>query len=150
MALVILKDIFLTLLWYCNNTQCFDYVKWSSTSKLIKGKLRYLQKLLRYLTGIVTSTFNFGACGRAGWSVSPSLPNCAGLASIFHIFCLILKLFSIWSIAINIIHFISINISQTSWCHRITVAIFRLYIGTTVSHPLHCLWMCRWFLIWMN
>ena len=61
----------------------FVHDKSSSTLQLIKGKSSDLQKLLKYLSGIVTSTFNVGTGGHAGQSASPSFPGCAGLASAF-------------------------------------------------------------------
>ena len=72
------------LLWCSINTQSFVHDKSSSTLQLLKGKWRKLQKLLRYLSGIVTSTFKVGthscgACGgRGGWDTSGFGNGCGG------------------------------------------------------------------------
>ena len=42
--------------------------KSSSPLLIIKGKSRDLQKILRYLSGTVTSIFNADISGRARWS----------------------------------------------------------------------------------
>ena len=57
------------------NTQFPDPFKFSSTSQFIKGKSRDLQKLVRYLSGIVTSVFKDGIGDCAGWSTSPGFPS---------------------------------------------------------------------------
>ena len=49
-----------------DNTQSFVYDKSSSISQFIGGKLRNLQKLLGYLSEIVTSTFKVGTGGCEG------------------------------------------------------------------------------------
>ena len=51
--------------------QSFAHFKSNSTSQFIKGKSRDLQKLLRYLSGIVTSKFKNDTYGYAGWSTCP-------------------------------------------------------------------------------
>ena len=50
--------------------------KSSSISQFINGKSRSIQKLLRYLSGIVTSTFTVGTAGRFA---SPSFSGCASV-----------------------------------------------------------------------
>ena len=62
--------------------QSFDHNKSSSTSNFIKDESRVLQKLLRYLSGIVTSTFKDVTGGCAGWSTSPGFPGCGGLFGV--------------------------------------------------------------------
>ena len=57
--------------------------KSSSTSQLIKGKSRDLEKLLRYLNGIMTSTFKDGTSDCAGWLVSPSFPGYGDRSGVF-------------------------------------------------------------------
>ena len=49
-----------------NNTQCSVHDQSSSISLFLSGKSRNLQKLLRYLSGIVTSTFKAGTGGCGG------------------------------------------------------------------------------------
>ena len=63
----------------------FFHVKSNSNLHLIKDESSYLQKLPRYLSGIVISTLKVSSGGRAGWSTFPSFPGCAGLSSVF--FC---------------------------------------------------------------
>ena len=48
------------------NTQFLDHFKLNSTSQFIKDKSRDLQKLRRYLSGIVTSVFKGGIGGCSG------------------------------------------------------------------------------------
>ena len=48
------------------NTKSFVHEKSNSTSQLIKGKSTALQKLLRYFSGIVTSTFKVDTGGCDG------------------------------------------------------------------------------------
>ena len=55
------------LLWYSDNIQSFVHDKSSSISQFINHRSRDLQKLLRDLSGIVTSTFKAGTGGRGGW-----------------------------------------------------------------------------------
>ena len=74
--LVITKLTPVTLLSYFINTQSFFHDKSSSISQFIDGKSRDLQKLLRYLSGIVTSTFKFGTGSRFA---SPSFPVFSGV-----------------------------------------------------------------------
>ena len=62
--LVIIKYIPIVLLRYYINTQSFVHNKSSSVTQFISSKSRNLQKLLRYLSGIVTSTFKVGTAGR--------------------------------------------------------------------------------------
>ena len=70
------------------NTHSFVHDKSIPTTELIKEKSRDLQKLPRYLSGIVTSMFE----SHGGRFASPSFPTCADLSSIFFCyFCLILK-----------------------------------------------------------
>ena len=54
---------FVMFLYYSINTQSFAHDKSSSVSQFISGKSRNLQKLLRYLGEIVTSTFKIGTAG---------------------------------------------------------------------------------------
>ena len=59
------------------NTQFFAHGKSSSTSHFINGKSRNLQKLLRYFSGIVTSTF------KVAQFASPAFPGCGGISGVF-------------------------------------------------------------------
>ena len=59
------------MLWYFVNTQSFFHVKSSSVSYFINGKSRNLEKVLRYLSGIVTSIFKVGTVACNGRSASP-------------------------------------------------------------------------------
>ena len=72
---VIMKLTSTMLLRYCINIQSFVNDKSSSTLQLIKGKLRYLKKLPRYLSGTVNSTFKSDTRGSADQSVSPAFPG---------------------------------------------------------------------------
>ena len=71
------------------NTQFFDHFKSRSTSQFIKDKLRDLQTLLSYLSGIVTSVFKGGIAGnadRGGWNSSKftgGITDRAGPPSVF-------------------------------------------------------------------
>ena len=60
------------------NTQSFPNDKSSSFSQFISGKPRNPQKLLRYLNGIVTSTFKISTTCRFASSSFP------GRAGVFH------------------------------------------------------------------
>ena len=70
-----------------NNTHSFvhSFDRSSSTAQLIKGKLSDFQKLFKYLSGTVTSTFNVGTGGRAGRSASPSFPRCGGVFPVIFV-----------------------------------------------------------------
>ena len=57
-----------------------------NSSQFAKGISKNLQKLLRYLKGIVTSTFKVGTGGRAGWSASPEFSGCGSLSGAFLLF----------------------------------------------------------------
>ena len=70
-----LKYVPVISLWGSINTQSFAHCKPNFSLQFIKGKLRELQKLLWYLTGIITSTFNDGTGGCSGWSAFPSFPG---------------------------------------------------------------------------
>ena len=70
------------LFWCSIKTQSFVHNKSSSTSQFIKGKSRDLQKLLSYLSGIVTSTFKDGTGGCADWSAFPGFPGCGGRSGV--------------------------------------------------------------------
>ena len=97
MVLVITKFTSVMLLWCSINTQSFVHNKSSSTLQLLKGKWRKLQNLLRYLSGIVTSTFKVGthSCGgcggRGGWDTSGFGKGCGGrgdrsvFSGVFHV-----------------------------------------------------------------
>ena len=54
------------LSWCSINTQFFVHDKSSSISQFISGKSRNLQRVLRYLSGIVTSAFKAGTGGCGG------------------------------------------------------------------------------------
>ena len=74
----------LVMLLLCStNTQSFVHNKSSSTSQIIKGKSSDLQRLLRYLSGMVISMFKVASGGRAGWWACPSFPDCDGLSGVF-------------------------------------------------------------------
>ena len=60
-------------------------------SQFINGKSRNLQKLLRYLSGIVTSTFTAGTAGCGGQSASLSFPGLSGLCGVFPTIFVIFK-----------------------------------------------------------
>ena len=60
--------------------------KSSFTSQFIKAKSRDVQKLLRYLSGIVTFTFKNDADGCAGWSACPEFWSCGNLLAILLLF----------------------------------------------------------------
>ena len=62
--LVIIKFTPVVLLRYYINTWSFVHNKSSSVTQFISSKSRNLQKLLRYLSRIVTSTFKVGTAGR--------------------------------------------------------------------------------------
>ena len=68
------------LFWCSINTQSLDYVKSSSISYFINDKSRNLQKLLRYLSEIVSSTFKVGTAGCGVLFVSP---DHTGLSVVF-------------------------------------------------------------------
>ena len=68
------------LLSSSKNTQDLDHFKSSSVSQFIKGTLKYLQALLQYLSGIVTSVFIDsigGSSGHGSWVPSGG-GDCAG------------------------------------------------------------------------
>ena len=50
---------------------------------MIKSKSRDVQKLLRYLSGIVTSMLKDGNSGCASQSVSPRFPSCDSRFGVF-------------------------------------------------------------------
>ena len=70
--------------------------------------------LSRYLSSLVDSTFEDGAGGRGGWSVSPGFPCCVA----FYLHDILSEALSV---KINVTDFVSIIIPQTSRCHRIFV-----------------------------
>ena len=57
------------MLLYSINTQSFNHDKSSSASQFINVKSTNLQKLLRYLSRILTSTFKVGTAGCGGHCV---------------------------------------------------------------------------------
>ena len=61
------------------NTQFFVHDKSSSMSQFSNGKSRNPPKLLRYLSGIVTSTF------KVAEFASPAFPGCGGLSGVFRV-----------------------------------------------------------------
>ena len=77
------QDLFLVttkftpaMLLFCSiRTQSFVYDKPSSVSQFIADKSKYFQKLLRYLSEIVNSTFKVGT---GGPFASPSFPGLSG------------------------------------------------------------------------
>ena len=82
-SLVLVMESFTSvMLLFCSiNAQSFVHEKLSSVLQFINWKSRDLQKLLRYLSGIVTSTFKIVTGGRFA---SPSFPGCSGvLPTIF-------------------------------------------------------------------
>ena len=82
------------LFWFSINAQSFVNDKASPTSQFSKGKSRDLQKLLRFLSGIVISKFKDDTSGCVGWLVSPSFPGCGGLGGLYGDFPTILVLWS--------------------------------------------------------
>ena len=71
------------LLWCIINTQSFVHNKSSSTSQFTNSKSRNLQKLIKYLSEIGTSTFKVGTAGCGGWFTSPGFPVHVGLSGVF-------------------------------------------------------------------
>ena len=69
LVLLILKHM--SVLLFSSNTESFVQDKSSSTWQIIKVKSSGLQKLIRFLSGIATSTFNVDTGSCAGRSVSP-------------------------------------------------------------------------------
>ena len=61
----------------------FVHDKSSSILQFINAKSKDLPKLLRQLSGIVTSTFKAGTGGCGGWSASLSFPGPSGLSGAF-------------------------------------------------------------------
>ena len=80
------------MLFSCSiDTQSFFRDKSSSVSQVISGKYRNFQKLQRYFSGIVTSTFKAGTGGSAGcggWDASTFGGGCGGLSGVFPTICL--------------------------------------------------------------
>ena len=74
-----------------DNTRFFVYNISSSTLQLIWGKSSNLWKLLRYLSGIVTSLFKGGTGGRGGHGGWVSSGFCAGCEVLFMFFLLFLS-----------------------------------------------------------
>ena len=77
------------LLWCSDSTQCVVHDKSTSISQCISGKSRNLQKLIRYLGRIVTSTFivGIGGCsGCGGWFPSWSGSSCGSRGVLSGIF----------------------------------------------------------------
>ena len=64
--LVIIKFASVMLLWCSINTQSIVHDKSSPISQFISCKSGNLQKLLRYLSGTVTSAFKAGTAGCGG------------------------------------------------------------------------------------
>ena len=84
------------LLWCSDNTQSFVHGKSSFISEFISGKSRNPQKLLRYLSGIVTSTFKDGTgdCGGyTAWVSSGFCGGCGGRLGIYGVFPTIFVLY---------------------------------------------------------
>ena len=83
-ALVIWNVAPIMLLWCSDNTQSFVHDKTSSIWPFISRKSKNLQKLLRYLNGIVNSTFKAGTAGyggrsgRGGWDPYGFSGGCDG------------------------------------------------------------------------
>ena len=92
LALVIIKPT--PVIWSSSaiNTQFLYHFK-SRSTHFIKNKSRDLQKLLRYLSRIVTSVFNggTGGCGGCGgWDPSGLTAGSAGRAGLASFFLLFL------------------------------------------------------------
>lgn len=68
------------------NTQFLIHNKPTYTSQLVKGKSSDLPKLLRSLSGIVTSMFKFGTGGCGGWYSTYGV--CVGVTSVFFLLSL--------------------------------------------------------------
>ena len=68
-----MKIVPVMLLFCPIKTQSFVHYKSSSNSQFINIKSRNLQKLLRYLSGIVTSTYNVGTSGRLAYPLFSGL-----------------------------------------------------------------------------
>ena len=62
--------------------QSFLLNKSSTISQFIISKSRDPQKLIRYLSGIVTSALKNGTGGYAGRSTSSRFPGCVSLSSV--------------------------------------------------------------------
>lgn len=87
----------------------------------MKGKSSDFQILVRFLNGIVTYMFRDGTGSCTVWSASPEFTgygHCAGVFSIIFVFYL-----NYLSSDLSI-DFVSIIVSQTSWCHRKIATIF--------------------------
>ena len=73
------------LFWCSTETQLFVHNKSRSTSQFTKSKSRDLQKLLRYLSGIVSLTFyvkdSTGGC--TGWSAFPGFLGFGILSGVY-------------------------------------------------------------------
>ena len=117
-------------MFYQYEYQSFVHDKSSSTWQSIKSKSKDLQKLVRYLSEIVTSKFKLGAGAHSGQLVFPSFPPFRYCFWFSCYFCLTHKWFTIWSIIITIIHLISIIILQTS---KLSLWSNTLYMGITMS-----------------
>ena len=75
--MLVIEKLTRVMLLFCSiNTQSFVHDKSSSISQFINGNSRDFQKLLRYLSGIVTSTCKVGTGGRFA---SPSFPGISGM-----------------------------------------------------------------------
>ena len=72
---------YLIMMFY--QKRVFVQDKSSCISQFINGKSRNLQKLLRYLSGIVASTFIVGTAGCGGWFAFYGFSGC-GLSGVFH------------------------------------------------------------------
>ena len=70
------------LSWRPINTQPLSHDKSMSTWQFIKSNSRHLQKLLKYLSGVVTSMFKDGTGGCACWFAFPVFLGCGGYSGV--------------------------------------------------------------------
>ena len=74
------------MLWYYNVLSIYSLLSVINQvlfPQYINCKSGNLQKLLRYLSGIVTSKFKCGTAGCAGRFTSVGFPDCDGLSGVF-------------------------------------------------------------------
>ena len=65
------------------NTKSIVHDKSSFISHFINGKLRNLQKLLRYLSGIETAAIKVGTASCASRFAPRRCPGCGGISDVF-------------------------------------------------------------------
>ena len=87
LILSLLNESTKSLLIFINDqSDNLNYCFFGCVILFFNGKSRDFQKLLRYVSKIVTSTFKAGTGGCCSWFLSPLFPDCAGLCGIFLLF----------------------------------------------------------------